>query len=100
VEKKNLNSSSIRTVTYDKEHKLLVILFQSGGIYSYEGVPEEVYKTLITTMSPGVFFVSNIRDVYPVQCMKPTHTEKKHGAGKTEDKAQAKGKAKTKNAQV
>ena len=98
MEKKNLNSSSIRTVTYDKEHKLLVILFQSGGIYSYEGVPEEVYKTLITTMSPGVFFVSNIRDVYPVQCMKTT--EKKHGAGKTEDKSQAKSKTKTKNAQV
>jgi KTSC domain-containing protein len=102
--RKKLVSSSIAEVGYDVERKILEILFTSGGLYSYEAVPEDVFKTLIKTDSPGVFFASNIRNVYAVTCLRPRPTqEKSHGteeAKKTKPHGKVKNQIRAKNAQI
>lgn len=58
------NSSQIKEVGYDKEKQILEIEFVRGAIYQYDGVPFEIYNTLIHSVSVGIYFNENIRNVY------------------------------------
>lgn len=59
-----VRSSDIRSVGY--ENNTLEIEFNSGGIYQYQGVPQEQYHNLISADSCGKYFHKNIKPVYPV----------------------------------
>lgn len=107
MQRKKLTSSSIAEVGYDRDSKVLEILFTSGGLYSYEGVPEDVFRVLATTDSPGVFFASNIRGNphYPATCLRPRRDaeEKTHGEVKQKGKSDSAKESvpkKTRKAQV
>lgn len=39
----------------------LVVLFKSGAVYEYTGVPEEVFQGLLMARSVGQYFNENIR---------------------------------------
>ncbi len=56
-----VESSSLRTVGYDKEAKVLEIEFAKGRVYRYFDVPESVYLGLISADSKGTYFQKNIR---------------------------------------
>lgn len=56
-----VQSSSLRTVGYDKETKVLEIEFIKGGVYQYFDVDESVYTGLIGADSKGTYFQKNIR---------------------------------------
>ena len=61
----SVSSSNLSSVGY--ENGTLYIAFNSGGVYSYSGVPRSVYEELMAAESHGKYFVKFIRNVYPYQ---------------------------------
>ena len=58
------NSSCIKSFDYNKETKVLRIEFTHGGIYDYEGVPENIIRKWMQADSKGKFFNKEIRYGY------------------------------------
>lgn len=59
-----VSSSSIKSVGYDPDAKILEIELQRGGIYQYFEVPKRVYEDLINASSKGRYFTSYVRNEY------------------------------------
>lgn len=59
-------SSVIAEVTYDGNRSLLEVLFHTGRIYRYLGVPPEEYEALLAADSIGRYFNQEIRTRYRV----------------------------------
>ena len=57
-------SSVIKSFVYHPEEKRLEIVFTTGRIYFYLGVPAKVAEALRSAFAKGVFFNENIRDKY------------------------------------
>jgi KTSC domain len=62
MERKNVESTMIRSLGYDSEKKVLEVEFQSGGVYHYTGVSAEKYKALLEAPSIGQYFARNIKN--------------------------------------
>jgi hypothetical protein len=62
-----VNSSNLVTVGYDSASRVLEVEFQSGNIYQYLDVPEEIYQDLMTADSKGQFFHDNILKEFDFQ---------------------------------
>ena len=60
---KPVSSSDIASIGY--EGNTLYISFHSGGTYWYRGVPESVYRALMSAPSHGKYFHAHIKNVYP-----------------------------------
>ena len=60
MEIKQVKSSNIFGVGYDKEKSKLRICFKNITMYDYEEVPEEMYNKLLASKSIGSFFNQNI----------------------------------------
>lgn len=59
------NSSMISSITYDRESKELIVMFNNGGQYKYFDVPAEVFDQMSTmTEGLGKFFASNVKAKY------------------------------------
>ena len=52
-------SSRIKSIGY--EGQVMEVEFNSGGVYRYDNVPEEVYKGLMDAKQPGKYFDSNVK---------------------------------------
>ena len=65
MERVPLSSSSLRSVGYDSDAKLLEVEFRSGALYHYEGVPDWLVEALMAARSKGRYFELRIRDRYP-----------------------------------
>ena len=61
----SVSSTSLRSVGYDTEQKMLEIEFQNGRVYQYFRVPAKVLKGLTEAPSLGSFFNAAIRNIYP-----------------------------------
>ncbi|MFA6060326.1 MAG: KTSC domain-containing protein [Taibaiella sp.] len=48
-------SSVIITAHYNKDTQVLKVIFRSGAVYEYYGVPEEVYLFYMKAKSKGTF---------------------------------------------
>jgi hypothetical protein len=59
-----VNSSNIITVGYDPKEQTLEVEFQSGKVYQYYQVPEDVYQELMSASSKGQFFHDNVMNQY------------------------------------
>jgi hypothetical protein len=59
-----IQSSNIRKTEFDTESKELVVEFNNGLIYLYEGVPHQVYTQFRMSESQGKFFNSKIAKIY------------------------------------
>jgi hypothetical protein len=64
VDRKKVNSGSIRSVGYDERSQTLEIEFSSGSISQYSGVGSEVYRRLMNAPSMGSFFRDNIEESF------------------------------------
>ena len=62
-----LNSKDIAIVGYEPGTQILEVAFRSGGVYRYEGVPEEIYQGFLGASSHGAYFQENIRGRYSHQ---------------------------------
>ena len=60
-----LQSSVLAFAAYDPRGRTLVLDFQNGSRYAYDGVPPEVYKSLDLAKSHGRYFNRRVRLAYP-----------------------------------
>ena len=59
-----VSSSAIDYVDYNEATAELQIAFHRTGLYTYYGVPHQVYDAFLHASSKGRFFNDNIRDRY------------------------------------
>jgi hypothetical protein len=59
-----VDSTSIKSVAYDKEEEKLWLRFKSDALYEYRGVQEQMVKELVTAESKGKFFHENIKNKF------------------------------------
>lgn len=55
----------IRSVGYDPVGELLEIEFNTGSVYQYAEVPEEIYRELMAAESKGSYMHDYILEQYP-----------------------------------
>jgi hypothetical protein len=55
----------IESIAYDAASARLVVTFNGGRIYAYDGVPSEVHAAFEPAQSKGQFFNTEIKDKYP-----------------------------------
>jgi len=67
VEREPVASTSLKSVGYDSDHKLLEIEFRSLDVYAYRDVPVWAYEGLMTARSKGRYFDARIRNRYPYE---------------------------------
>jgi hypothetical protein len=60
-----VDSSSLRSIGYDRRTQTLEVEFKNGGIYQYGGVSAEVWNQLRRAASIGRFFQTHVRDRFP-----------------------------------
>lgn len=60
----SLKSSAMTGALYDEEALELSIRFTRTEVYTYYGVPKEVYEGLLAAKSKGTFFRNNIYGEY------------------------------------
>ncbi|ALS76878.1 hypothetical protein AUC31_17360 [Planococcus rifietoensis] len=61
-----VNSSNLRAVGYDAVNSILRIEFKSGT-YDYFGVPEHIYRGLMSAGSLGSYHAANIKNSFRYQ---------------------------------
>ena len=54
----------VYAVGYDREAKILEVVFKRGGIWEYEDVPEKEYRAMMKSNSIGSYMRSCIIDMY------------------------------------
>lgn len=64
LERKRINSTSLRSVGYDPKTQTLEIEFSNGSIVQYERVSAEVYRRFMAAPSPTSFFRDQIEESY------------------------------------
>ena len=64
MERTFVASSNLRSVGYDPQSQTLEIEFNSGGLYQYSNVPEDVYRGLMNASSHGRYFHQYIKNSY------------------------------------
>ena len=64
MEKQEVESSVISAVGHTR---VLEIEFESGRLYQYFDVPEDIYSAMLSSESKGRYFNQNIRGKFPYQ---------------------------------
>ena len=67
MKRETVNSSNLRSVGYDRSTQTLEVEFNSGGIYQYSQVPENIYNGLMDASSHGRYFNHAIKNKYPTR---------------------------------
>ena len=70
MERKKVNSNSIRAVGYDERGRVLEVEFNDGRINQYSGVSPEVHRRLISAPSIVSYFRDNIDESFPAKRLK------------------------------
>lgn len=60
----HINSSNMKSASYDTETETLSIKFNNDTVYEYYKVPWVIFVKLRTSDSQGKFFSSNIKNNY------------------------------------
>lgn len=58
-----VSSSNLSSVGYEKG--TLYVSFRNGSLYSYSGVPESVYRDLMSAPSHGHYLAVHVKGIYP-----------------------------------
>lgn len=64
MEKQEVESSVIHTVGHTR---VLEIEFESGRVYQYFDVPQDIYDNMLQSDSKGRYFNQHIRGKFPYQ---------------------------------
>lgn len=62
---KPVRSRDLALIGYDRATSVLEVVFRTGGVYRYQGVPESVYQGLMAASSHGTYFQKHVKDRYP-----------------------------------
>jgi hypothetical protein len=75
-----VESSMLHAVGYDPELRVLEVIFNSGGIYLYRDVPQDVYAGLMSADSKGQYFLEVVRQRYPNWTLEQVREAEKQSA--------------------
>ena len=64
MQRKSVNSSTIRSVGYEPSSQNLEIEFTSGSIYQYSRVSPEIHRKLMAAPTIGSYFKNNIEEEF------------------------------------
>jgi KTSC domain len=56
-----VTSTDLSQIGYDHETATLRVYFLKGGIYDYQGVPQDIYEGLLAAGSKGQYFNTFIK---------------------------------------
>jgi KTSC domain len=59
-----VESTTLRSICYDADRKLLQLEFHNGATYQYFHVPAEIHKGLLQAASKGAYFNRFIREKF------------------------------------
>ncbi len=57
-------SSAVQRIEYDREERVLYVVFADGDAYAYHEVPSHVWQAFMAADSKGRFFAEAVRDRY------------------------------------
>jgi hypothetical protein len=60
----HLNSSAIRSASWDSETGEMELVFTSDQSYSFGNVPEHIFEGLVTARSAGSYYAQQIKGRY------------------------------------
>jgi hypothetical protein len=63
-------SSVVTAIKYDASTSTLRVIYVSGSVYDYKGVPEKVYKEMKEAFSKGEFLNKQIKPNYEFEKIK------------------------------
>lgn len=70
MDRKSLNSGSIRSVGFDERARLLEVEFSDGRIVQYAGVSAETHRRLTNAPSAISYFRDNIEESFTARRIK------------------------------
>ncbi|MFR4634095.1 MAG: KTSC domain-containing protein [Blautia faecis] len=71
-----VSSSNISSIGY--QSGTLYVSFHSGGLYAYSGVPESIYRELMSASSHGKYLASQIKGRYPYKTYRLINNDQNH----------------------
>ena len=70
MDRKNVSSSSIRSVGFDERNRVLEVEFNDGRVNQYSGVSAEIHRRLISAPSIVSYFRDNIEESFTAKRVK------------------------------
>ena len=70
MERKNVSSSSIRSIGFDERNRVLEVEFSDGRINQYSGVSAEIHRRLMSAPSIVSFFRDNVEESFTAKRVK------------------------------
>jgi hypothetical protein len=64
MERFPVSSSSVSMIGYDADTQALEVQYNNGGVYQYQGVPQDVFDQLMNAASKGTFINQQIKNSY------------------------------------
>ena len=64
MERKKLNSTSLRAAAYDATAKRLELEFANGTVKIFKAVPNEVFRRLLAAPNPAAYYEDRIAEEY------------------------------------
>lgn len=64
MDRKNIDSSMLRSIGYDAESSTLELEFNGGVVWQYFDFPESLWYEFEAAASQGKFFLSEIKNQY------------------------------------
>jgi hypothetical protein len=63
--RQSVSSSNVASIGYDSATETLEVEFNSGGIYQYYNIPQNIFDELLAAPSKGQFLNAYIKNAYP-----------------------------------
>ena len=76
-----VESTTLRSISYDESRGLLRLEFCSLAVYDYFGVPAEIHVALLRASSIGAFFNKAVRGCFPFGRLWPIDWERRPEGG-------------------
>ena len=70
MERKNVSSSSIRSIGFDERNRVLEVEFSDGRINQYSGVSAEINRRLMSAPSIVSYFRDNVEESFTAKRVK------------------------------
>ena len=67
MERKKINSGTLRSVGYDARNRVLEIEFNNGSVIQYTGVGEDLHRGLMGAASAASYFKDRIEEDFPAR---------------------------------
>lgn len=68
--RERVSSTSIRSIGYDPDNKILEIELRHGGVYQYFQVPADAHRSLVGATSIGGHYTKFIKPLYQFRKVK------------------------------